>query len=186
MPHIHTGPGQHDITVSAYIIHFDQGKPKVLVHMHKKHHILLQIGGHIELDETPWQSMSHELTEESGFTLEDLDILQPDNSPIKILNAVVHPVPVFMNTHIISDGHFHSDLCFAFVANKLPRRIVHGDESPDLRWLTSSELELAAKQGIAGKDIVTIYNKIITDYLTHYYRIPAAVFSLDKPHTSSM
>ncbi len=186
MPHIHTEPNQHDITVSAYIMRLDEDEPRVLVHMHKKHHILLQIGGHIELNETPWQSVSHELVEESGFTLEDLDVLQPDEKPVKIFNAIVHPVPVLMNTHIISDEHFHSDLCFAFVAHRLPSRTVHGDESPDLRWLTITELEVAAKEGIAGKDIVAIYTKIITDYLARYYRIPASTFSLEKPHTSSM
>ncbi len=186
MPHIHTEPNQHDITVSAFIVRLGETEPEVLVHMHRKHHILLQIGGHIELDETPWQAIAHELTEESGFMLEDLDILQPDDSRLEITHAVVHPVPVLMNTHVISGEHFHSDLCFAFVARRLPSRSVEGEESADLRWLTIAELEEAARQGIAAKDVVGIYKKVISTYLIGYHRVPAATYSLGKPRTSSM
>ncbi len=32
----------------------------------------MQVGGHIELDETPWQAVEHELREESGYTLAEL------------------------------------------------------------------------------------------------------------------
>ena len=71
MPHIHTAPNQHDMTVSAYIILRDGEDLKCLVHLHKKVGKLMQIGGHIELDETPWQSVVHELFEESGYDYRD-------------------------------------------------------------------------------------------------------------------
>ena len=71
MPHIHTEPDQHDMTVSAYIVRTDSAEPLCLVHMHRKIGKLAQIGGHIELNETPWQSIAHELEEESGYTLEN-------------------------------------------------------------------------------------------------------------------
>lgn len=54
MPHIHNQPGQHDATVSAYIILNEDGQWKCMVHYHKKMDILMQIGSHVELTENPW------------------------------------------------------------------------------------------------------------------------------------
>lgn len=36
MLHIHTQPGQHDHTVSAYIIRYINDEPYLLLHRHKK------------------------------------------------------------------------------------------------------------------------------------------------------
>jgi 8-oxo-dGTP diphosphatase len=72
MAHIHTKPGQHDFTASAFIIRIDTPKPKVLLHMHKKLGVLLQPGGHIELNENPWQAVHHEIEEETGTTSANL------------------------------------------------------------------------------------------------------------------
>jgi 8-oxo-dGTP pyrophosphatase MutT (NUDIX family) len=154
--------------------------------MHRKHHLLLQIGGHIELDETPWQAMAHELAEECGYTFDELAILQPDDALLEITHAIVHPVPVLMNTHVIADSHYHSDLSFAFIAAAAPRQSLSEGESVDLRWLTMQELADAATQGIAANDVVNIYQHILTRYLPKYYSIPASRYSLDKPHSSSM
>ena len=65
MPHIHTKPGQHDHTVSAFIVRLDGKQPRILLHRHKKSGVYMQFGGHIELHENPWQAISHELLEES-------------------------------------------------------------------------------------------------------------------------
>lgn len=62
MPHIHTKPDQHDMTASAYILRQENGVWKCLVHFHKKVEKLMQVGGHIELNETPWQTITHELS----------------------------------------------------------------------------------------------------------------------------
>lgn len=67
MAHIHTAPGQHDNTVTLYIVRQFGTEWKGLLHMHRKHHRLLPVGGHVELDETPWQSAVHELREEAGY-----------------------------------------------------------------------------------------------------------------------
>lgn len=80
MPHIHTKPGQYDHTVTAYIVRTDGDDPKVLLHMHRKLGMLLPPGGHVELDETPWAAMAHELTEESGYTLDEADDYATANS----------------------------------------------------------------------------------------------------------
>lgn len=186
MPHIHTEPDQHDMTLSAYVILVGQGEPKVFVHMHLKHHKLLQVGGHIELNETPWHAVARELAEESGYTMDELQVLQPDERPVVVEDAVVHPVPVLMNTHKISDDHYHSDLCYAFVAAEPPKRHAAAGESTDIRWLTMAELRDEVKNGIAARDVATQYDVIISRYLNAYHRIPANSYSLDKPHDYSL
>jgi 8-oxo-dGTP diphosphatase len=181
MPHIHTKAGQHDMTVSAYVIRTDDDKPKLLVHMHKKIGKLMQIGGHIELDETPWQALSHELLEEGGYNLSELKVLQPQQEPFVINDAIVHPVPLLVNTHKVSDTHYHSDLVYGLITDHLPLLPPQQDESNDLRWLTVGELEQAADQGIALKDVSDIFTAIARTYLGTYYAVETSLFSVEKP-----
>jgi 8-oxo-dGTP pyrophosphatase MutT (NUDIX family) len=156
MPHIHTATGQHDHTVSAYIFRYDGESDadlenlKLLVHMHKKFGMLLQPGGHVELNENPWAAISHELKEETGYDMDQLHLLQP-NMPMvtKLSNpsAILHPVPFFVNTHDAStpelDGavHRHTDTNYIFLTGEAPRHALGEDESQDLRWLSQNEIE---------------------------------------------
>ncbi len=143
MPHIHDKPGQHDSTVSAFVILEKQGQePKILMHIHKKLHKLLQPGGHVELNETPWQSVCHELAEETGYDIDQLRILQPDVRPGAIGDAVVHPMPAYVLTHGFDDfDHYHTDQGYVFVTNQLPRDDVdNATESTDLRWMSVDEV----------------------------------------------
>ena len=186
MPHIHTEPGQHDMTISAYIVRVDGDEPRALVHMHRKLGKLMQIGGHIEVDETPWQTVAHELSEESGYGLDELQILQPDAQQVEAEGVVVHPLPVLFNTHMISDTHYHSDLCFAFVATAAPMHAVADGESADLRWLTLSELKQSSINGEAAKDVAVFYEAIINRFLENYERVPASQYSIEKPQGMSL
>jgi len=181
MPHIHTAPNQHDMTVSAYIVRLDESEPLGLVHMHRKHGKLLQIGGHIELDETPWQSLAHEIVEESGYDLTQLELLQPDESIPDISGMVIHPVPFMVNTHKISDEHYHSDMAYAFVTNELPKGKPASGESQDLRWLSLDQL-----LETAARDNAKIYELVMARYLKAYHRVQTSLFSTDKPTSSSM
>ena len=61
MPHIQTGPGQHDTTSRALIVRLDTPSPQILLHIHKKYGRLMQLGGHVELTETPWQAVLTDL-----------------------------------------------------------------------------------------------------------------------------
>lgn len=186
MPHIHTAPGQHDLVVSAFIIRLDQGEPKVLLHMHRKHHVLMQIGGHMELDETPWQAIAHELREECGYKLEDLQVLQPDAEPVEIDNVVTHPTPVLACTYKMPDEHFHSDLSWAFVTDRDPAENIGAGESSDIRWLSLAELREQASKGLAAKDVAEIYGLIVSRYLRTWHRIPASKYLTTKPLAMSM
>ncbi len=185
MPHIHTESDQHDMTTSAYILLQEDGVWKCLVHFHKKVEKLMQVGGHIELNETPWQAIAHELSEESGYRLDELDVLQHTADRVQSSRNVAHPVPVLMNTHNVGDEHFHSDLCFGFVAKVRPTHTVEEGESTDLRWLTMDELEARANEGTALSDVAHMY-RFILDHLETYARVPATSFSLEKPGDAGM
>lgn len=180
MPHIHTKPDQHDMTVSAYVVMLEDGKWKCLVHFHKKIEKLMKVGGHIELNETPWQSMSHELAEESGYALDELEVLQHTVDKVMEDDDVHHPTPFLMNTHNVGNDHLHSDLCYGFVANSRPMNLTAAGESADLRWLTIDELEKEAAKGEALRDVAYIYRFLI-DHLNSYARVQTSGYSLGKP-----
>lgn len=140
MAHIHTEPGQHDLTASAFVVRIDTPEPKLLLHRHKLLDKYLQIGGHVELNETPWQAIAHELQEESGYDIRQLKILQPKERIRSISDVVLHPYPVCSNTHPIHEGHFHTDLEYAFVTIEEPRGEIQAGESRDITWFTQAEL----------------------------------------------
>lgn len=146
MAHIHTGDGQHDLTVSAFIVRTDFDRPKIMLHRHKKLNTLLQFGGHVELDENPWQAIKHELLEESGYELSRLKLLQPHDRLKNVSDgSVLHPQPAYINTHPIdtrdlSGKHFHIDVGYAFVADEEPQQAIAADESADIVMLDKEEL----------------------------------------------
>lgn len=180
MPHIHTKPDQHDSTISGYIVRTDQTEPLCLVHMHRKMGKLMQVGGHIELHETPWQTVAHEVAEESGYTLDELKVVQHSRARVHAVGAIDHPVPFTMNTHDVGNGHYHSDLCYGFVADGPANTAVADGESADLRWLTIRELDAAVAAGQALPDTVEIY-RYLTDHLDSYALVDATTYSLEKP-----
>jgi 8-oxo-dGTP pyrophosphatase MutT (NUDIX family) len=141
MAHIHNEPGQHDQTASAYIIFLGGPEPCIAMHRHKILGQYLQFGGHVELHETQWAAVVHEIREESGYNLNQLKLLQPHKRISHAEDAVVHPLPFYLNSHRFAGGeHFHTDAGFAFVTHQLPRHAVGKDESGELRFFTRAEL----------------------------------------------
>ncbi len=174
MPHIHTKPGQHDHTVSAYIVRTDLEEPKIMLHMHKKLHTYMQFGGHVELDETPWQTLCHEIREETGFDIDQLQILQPKQRITNLTSSTLHPVPLTYLTHKFGDiDHYHSDLAFGFVASEPPRHKPDETESQDIRLFTLSELETEKR---TFDDVRTTSNYIFTECLPSWEAIPTSNF----------
>ncbi len=184
MPHIHNQPNQHDMTISMYIIRKVDNNWLCLVHFHKKIGKYMQIGGHIELDETPWQSVAHELEEESGYNLTQLKVAQHTSEIVVDLDYISHPTPFSMNTHNVNDGHFHSDLCYGFLADGLPENKPHEGESSDLVWMRLDEMKLSAGRGETLADVHSIYKFFIDNFDT-YQLVPADSFSLEKPNKPS-
>lgn len=185
MPHIHTQPNQHDITISSIIVLNEEGVWRCLVHFHHKLQVLMQIGGHVELDETPWQTVAHETNEESGYTLSELRLLQPTAEMLQSKINIIHPVPLIMGTYNVGDDHYHSDICYGFVAARRPAAAPTNGESSDLRWLTLDELKRMSSSGEVLSDVYTMY-AFLLGHLDAYFQVEASSFSLEKPRESTV
>ncbi len=103
----------------------------------------LQFGGHIEKSENPWQTLVHEIKEESGYDMAQLKILQPKIRLHTLSQAALHPQPVADISHEF-DGtpelHYHNDRGYAFVTDQQPSEVVAAGESPLLRTMTAAEI----------------------------------------------
>lgn len=141
MAHIHTGAGEHDLTASAFIVRTDFDEPKLMLHRHRKLGKYLQFGGHVELNENPWQAVTHEIQEESGYELKQLQVLQPSQRiVVHTEGSVFHPQPLCVNTHVFNDEHKHIDITWVFVADQPPAQSVAEAESEEFLLVSKSEL----------------------------------------------
>jgi 8-oxo-dGTP pyrophosphatase MutT (NUDIX family) len=142
MAHIHTEPGQHDHTVSAYIVRLGS-EPKILLHKHKILGCYIQFGGHIELDENPWQAVKHEILEESGYEIDQLRILQPKTRIKKVsgYGRNLHPLPVTYMTHVFDKTHNHIDISYVFVTDELPRHKPAEGESQKINAFSKKQVQ---------------------------------------------
>lgn len=150
MAHIHTRPGDHDHTVSFFIIRTDFSEPRLILHRHRRLGKLMMFGGHVELNENPWQAAVRELREESGYSPEQLNILQPERPPLTMPGAAVHPVPVCQATGAYPGdvSHFHADTAYAFTTGEAPHRLPDSGESRDFLLVTAGELEALTDEDI--------------------------------------
>jgi hypothetical protein len=150
MPHVHTKPGQHDATISGFIIRTDGDEPRILLHRHKLLRRYFQFGGHVELHEDPWQALTHELLEESGYDMDQLQVLQPRVRYTETNPRIVrHPLPFSSVTHPFADqDHYHSDTTYAFTAIEESRHPIGKDEADTLELLTAAQI-----RAIPDKDI---------------------------------
>ena len=167
MAHIHNEPGQHDHTVSIYLFRTDLSEPKVMLHMHKKIGLYAQFGGHIELNETPWQTIVHELAEETGYGLEQVKLLQPANRMKHMTNATVHPYPIVYATmgYGSEKDHFHTDSTYAFITNEAPANSPAEGESTDLQLFTRNEIvNLSEIDGVTRDTALYIFDNCLTTW----------------------
>lgn len=173
MPHIHRGPGEHDLTASAFVVRDDFEEPKLLLHMHKVLNKLLQPGGHVEPHENPWKAIEHELYEEAGYTFGELEVLQPKDRLMSLSGAALHPVPIVVNTHNFKESNFHkhTDISFAFLAHAAPQFQPACGESKDLRWLNLDELNSLDETHII-ENIREIGNFVLQHVYPNWERTP--------------
>lgn len=171
MPHIHTEPGQHDLTTTAFLIRMIDGQPHGLLHKHRKLGMLLPVGGHVELDETPWAAVLHEIAEESGYDAEQLEILQPSERIRHMDGVKIHPVPLYLQTHRFKqdDSHSHIDIGFVFLTDQPPANAPHEGEAEELSWLANEEIQRRKDEMPA--DIAQIYDFAINTALAHWERV---------------
>ena len=177
MAHIHTNPGEHDPTASAFIIRTDTVEPKLLLHVHKKLGVLLQTGGHIEVTETPWQAVCHEITEETGYKLDQLKILQPPVRIKSLTGASLHPQPVVHNTHNFDpEGiHKHTDISYAFITEGDPQNRPDEGESVIFRWVDVAELR-AIETNKIFENVREIGKFVLTEILSKWEAVDLTDF----------
>lgn len=182
MPHIHREAGQHDATSSAYIVVEQEGvEPGILLHVHRKLGMWMQFGGHVELDNSPWQTVAHELVEESGYHLSELVLLQPAIRIDSLDNAISHPMPVNENTHVIDTGdgtpqpHYHTDRGYAFVAKDLPAQPPQEGESQEMKIMTADEIE-TIERGMIPESTRQIALYVLHQVLPEYERVDPAIY----------
>lgn len=115
-----------------------------MLHTHKKIGKFLFFGGHIELDEHPWQAMVREIKEETGYDMKQLRLLQPKKRVKNLSSGRLVPYPIsVMSVGYYGDhdtNHYHDDLTYAFVTDEVPKNNSFEGESGEIKLFTSEEV----------------------------------------------
>lgn len=181
MGHIHTSAGDHDPTASAYIVRLDTPKPSLMLHRHKKLGVWLQFGGHVEIRENPWQAIAHELLEESGYDLSQMNVLQPVHRIKSMAGVVLRPIPIAPLSHKFPGlDHFHNDEGYGFTTNQTPRHKPDVTESDTFQCFSVDGL-LAIPSSEIPRNVIEIGVFLLTEALVHWEQVPAIEWSLKTP-----
>jgi 8-oxo-dGTP pyrophosphatase MutT (NUDIX family) len=131
------------ITGSAIVVSEDF--KEVLLTLHAKLGMWLQLGGHADGHHLVYEVAAQEVREESGLTefsfFDWTKSVTPNPAGISV--PPVSPVPFDLDAHWIpanprDPAHWHYDVRYVVVASRA-QRIAITDESHDLRWFTLNE-----------------------------------------------
>ena len=140
-------------TATAYIISKINGELKVLLHRHKKLNIWIGIGGHVERDENPMETVLREVREETNLTIklisEDRLLKTKDVEQLITPRAIIQEkIPSYKDEPV----HFHVDnIYFAFCKNPQKIKMDEGYawfSRHQLKFGLEKEVEVFAKKAI--------------------------------------
>lgn len=114
------------VTASAWIV--DTKQESILLTLHKKLKLWLQLGGHCDSGETPIEAALREAREESGLPAFKLLMPQP-------FNLDVHRIPAYGD----EAEHFHYDVAYLLQAEDVSAELQRQpSESLDLQWIPTT------------------------------------------------
>ena len=120
-----------DLVVAGYIFH----KDKVLLIHHRKLGLWLPVGGHIQENETPDESLLREIKEEVGI---DAGIINSNDLPLEGNAKKNLAIPFNVNVHSVGD-HEHS--CFFYVCQAInPEKLKINHEIKNFGWFSRNDL----------------------------------------------
>lgn len=141
---------EKQFTATVFIVQKIDGKVRVLLHQHKKHHAWLGIGGHVEPGENPVEAAIREVKEEAGI---DVTIIDTEKHNIKTPFVASLTTPFAILEQRITDlanepEHIHIDsVYFGKISGE--QKVSMKEEH---KWFSSEDLN---KAGLAD-DILYI------------------------------
>lgn len=129
MPHIHE---KYDFAVSVFIVH----NGRVLFAHHPRYDRWLPLGGHVELDEDPEETLFREVEEETGLEVEVLST-KPDIKNDATTKHIYQPN--YVDVHDANPPHKH--IAFIYFMRAKVDKFIMSDEHIDLQWLTSEDIQ---------------------------------------------
>ena len=124
------GADPRHVTGSAVVA----GPRGTVLHLHKRLHVWMQPGGHVDPGEGPWEAALRESEEETG-----LAVAHPAGGP-----RLVH-----VDVHQAAKGHEHFDLRYLLLADDADPAPSEG-ESPHARWFSWPEATALADESLRG------------------------------------
>ncbi|MBI4600250.1 NUDIX domain-containing protein [Candidatus Uhrbacteria bacterium] len=119
-------------TATTYIVH----NRKVLLHLHKKLHVWLAVGGHIDRDELPETAALREIAEESGLSV---TLYNPDKK-IDMDDARQLSRPMHILLEDINQFHQHIDFIY-YAKSDTDELSPQDGETTHLKWFTADEIK---------------------------------------------
>jgi 8-oxo-dGTP pyrophosphatase MutT (NUDIX family) len=120
------------------------GPDGVLLLEHRRLHIWVQPGGHVEDGETPWEAARRESIEETGLRLALLGSTTPGAGDLAA------PGLVHVDVHPSAGGHTHLDLRYALAVEGDPTPRPPAGESQEVRWYGWADAIAVADPGLSG------------------------------------
>jgi 8-oxo-dGTP pyrophosphatase MutT (NUDIX family) len=122
-----------DLTVAGYIFCDN----KLLLIKHKKLGLWLPVGGHIEKDETPDESLIREAKEEVGLDIHLLKSFTIHHSAQELEQLAI---PFYTNLHNVGN---HNHYCSFYLCESLhPHYNINKDEVLAASWFSRENLDL--------------------------------------------